>query len=199
MAVEVLLASGSSARAEMLAAAGVHCLVQVAAVDEAALKRQARARGCDGATTALLLAGAKAAAVSRLRPEALVIGADQMLVCEGVWLDKPQTPAEVVAQLRWLRGRWHRLISAASCWQYGKERWHGVAHADLRMRRFSESFLAAYAKSEAEAVTGALGGYHIEGMGMQLFTAVRGQTSVIRGLPLVRLLGFLRHVGVLPR
>lgn len=194
---ELVLASGSRVRAEMLRAAGLHLTVLPVEVDEAALKREARVAGCDGAAAALALASAKAAAASALQPEALVIGADQMLACEGAWFDKPGDTVGAAEQLRRLRGKSHDLFSAASCWQAGRPRWSGVERARLHMRRFSEAFLRDYLAREGPAVSGSVGAYHIEGPGVLLFSSVRGESSVIRGLPLLPLLGFLRRAGVL--
>ena len=65
----------------------------------------APAEGMSAEDAALRLADLKAAAVARREPEALVIGADQILVCDGVWFDKPADVAAAREQLRALRGR----------------------------------------------------------------------------------------------
>ena len=85
----VVLASGSATRAAMLAAAGVLAEVAPPAVDEAGIKASLAQQGTDAADVARALAELKALRVSRGRPGALVIGADQVLVCNGILFDKP--------------------------------------------------------------------------------------------------------------
>lgn len=192
--MELVLASGSVARAALLRAAGVSFRVEVAGVDEDAIKRAGRRDGLTAAAVAAALAVAKARAV--LAPGALVLGADQMLECEGRWFDKPGVDG-VRDQLLALRGRVHRLVTAAVCVRDGAVVWQAVAVPELRMRAFGAGFLEAYLAAEADAVAGCVGGYRLEGMGVQLFDAVEGEHAAVLGLPLLALLGFLRAEGVL--
>ena len=127
----------------------------------------------------------------------LVIGADQILNCEGAWFDKPGSLAEVRTQLCALRGKTHQLATAVVGVQGGSQIWHHVASPRLTMRRLSEDFLEAYFAAEAEFVTQSVGAYRIEGLGLQLFSEVEGDILAIQGLPLLPLLGFLRQHGVL--
>ncbi len=109
----LVLASASASRRGLLEAAGLRFAAVAAAVDEAAIKRAARAEGLDPAAAALRLADAKALAVAGGDPEALVIGADQLLVHEdGRWFDKPPDLAAARAQLLALRGHADRLARA---------------------------------------------------------------------------------------
>ncbi len=197
----LVLASGSATRQALLAAAGLEFGVRVAAVDEAAIKESARAEGIPAGDTALLLAQAKAQRVARQVPEALVIGADQLLVCrEGAaerWFDKPPDLAAARAQLLALRGRSHELVTATVCWRGGEQLWQHLETPVLTMRDFSEAFLDAYLAREGERVLGSVGAYRLEGPGVQLFSRIRGEHSAILGLPLLPLLGFLRDHGVL--
>jgi septum formation protein len=127
----------------------------------------------------------------------VVIGADQMLVCEGRWFDKPADMATARDQLLALRGRPHELVTAMVCWRHGERIWQHLAKPRLTMREFSEEFLDAYLAVEGEAVLGSVGAYRLEALGVQLFSAVDGEHSAILGLPLVPLLGFLRGHGAL--
>jgi septum formation protein len=195
----LVLASASPARRALLAAAGLRFEVAVAAVDEGAIKAAARAEDIPPADAALLLAEAKARRIAARDPEALVIGADQILVCEGRWFDKPADVEAARAQLRALRGRTHELVTAVVCWRQGGRVWQHVAVPRLTMRDFSEAFLDAYLAREAEAVTASVGAYRLEGLGVQLFARITGEHSSILGLPLLPLLEFLRGHGVLLR
>lgn len=197
----LVLASASAARRQMLDAAGVAAAALPAALDEAVAKTRLRGQGAGPAETALALAAAKAQAVLA-RPEAgqgaLVIAADQILVCGDLWLDKPAGPDAARHQLMALRGRSHVLTSAVVLRGAGLPDWQAVDQAELRMRNFSEAWLDSYLAAEGEAVSGSVGGYRVEGAGVQLFESMRGDWFTILGLPLLPLLERLRELRVLP-
>jgi septum formation protein len=192
----LILASASVARRAVLAAAGLRFAVRPAAIGESAIKRAARSDGLDAAATALRLADAKAAFVARQEPQALVLGADQILDCDGTWHDKPEDLAAARRQLLALRGREHRLATAVVCRTGDRVLWHHVAQPRLTMRPFSEPFLDAYLAAEGELVLRSVGAYRLEGPGVQLFAHVDGDHATILGLPLLPLLEFLRSAGV---
>jgi len=190
----LVLASQSAARAALLAAAGLRFEARPARVDEAAIKQACRAEGLDAADAALTLAGLKA---ERIRdPDAMVIGADQLLVCGETWFDKPAGIDGARAHLRALRGQTHRLVTAVVCLRGGQEVWRHVAEPRLRMRGFSDAFLEDYLAAEGDAVLACVGAYRLEGMGMHLFDGVQGEHAAILGLPMLPLLGFLRQHGL---
>jgi hypothetical protein len=128
----------------------------------------------------------------------LVIGADQVLECDGVLFDKPVDLAAARAQLLALRGRTHRLVSAVVLARDGQRAWHHVDRADLTMRDFSAGFLDHYLESSGDAVLSSVGAYQLEGRGVQLFVRIDGDYFSILGLPLLPLLDILREQGVLP-
>jgi septum formation protein len=193
----LVLASASTSRRGVLAASGLRFDVIAADVDETVLKRAAQAENADPATAALRLADAKAARVAAAEPDALVIGADQILVCDGVWFDKPADLAAARTQLQTLRGRPHTLATAVVCRRSGERVWQHIAQPRLVMRRFSDTFLDAYLAVEGDHVLGSVGAYRLEGPGVHLFTSVEGEHATILGLPLWSLLAFLRETGVL--
>lgn len=193
----LVLASASAARRAVLAGAGLRFEAVSAAVDEAAIKEAAQAEGIPPAEAALMLADAKAGRIARRNPESLVIGCDQLLVCEGGWFDKPADVAAARAQLQALRGRTHELVTAAVCHRHGRRIWQNVAVPRLTMREFSDAFLDAYLAAEGEHVTASVGAYRLEGPGVQLFAQVSGEHAAILGVPLLALLAFLRQHGVL--
>ena len=197
--MRVILASQSRFRAGLLAAAGVAVETMAAHLDEAEVKQAARAEGANAEDTALLLASLKAERIARRHPDALVIGADQMLVCEDAWFDKPPDMAAARAQLLALRGRAHTLVTAVLCQRGGQRVWQHVAKPRLVMRDFSDAFLDRYLAREGEVLTTTVGAYRIEGPGLQLFDRIEGEHSEIVGLPMLPLLGFLRQHGVLER
>ena len=193
----VVLASSSASRRALLEAAGLRFEARPAAVDEAAIKEAAQAEGLTPAEAAILLAEAKAERVARRAPEALVIGGDQLLVCEGRWFDKPETLAQARENLLWLRGKRHELVNGTVIWRGGQRIWQDVTTVRLTFRDFSEAFLDAYLAAEGEVLLASVGAYRLEGLGVQLMAKIEGEHSAILGLPLTPLLRFLRQHGVL--
>lgn len=193
----VVLASASAARRAVLEAAGVRFESRPAAVDEAEIKATAQAEGIPPADAALMLSDAKAERIARRDPEALVIGCDQILVCEGRWFDKPADLAAARTQLLALRGRMHELVTAVVCHRHGRRVWQHVAVPHMTMRDFSDAFLDAYIAAEGAALTHSVGAYRFEGPGVQLFARIQGDHPAILGLPLLPLLSFLRQHAIL--
>ncbi len=193
----LILASQSAIRLALLERAGLAVQARPARIDETAVKQAARADGLSASDTAVLLAEMKAARVARHEPDAVVIAADQMLVCGETWFDKPADPAGARAQLLALRGRPHVLVTAVLCSRGGNVLWRHVETPRLTMRPFPDSFLEAYLAGEGEAVTASVGAYRLEGPGVQLFERLDGDYFTILGLPLLPLLGFLRQHGAL--
>lgn len=192
----LVLASASRTRAGMLERAGVAVTCDPADVDEDAVKAAGRAAGCSVEQVAERLAEAKARTVAVRHPGALVLGADQMLDCEGQWFDKPAGRDGAAEQLRRLRGRTHRLVSAAAVVRDGVVMWRGIDDARLTMRAFTDGFLDGYLQACGDGVLSSVGAYHLEGLGAQLFERVEGDFFTILGLPLLPLLGFLRERGI---
>jgi len=196
-APRLILASASASRRALLAAAGLRFDVQPADIDEAAVKRAARARGAGAAEAALELATLKARRIAEREPDAVVIGADQILVHAGEWFDKPPSVAAAGEQLRALRGRSHVLATAVVCQQGARWVWRHVAEPRLTMREFSDDFLDDYLQAEGDDVTSTVGAYRLEGRGIHLFASVEGEHSAILGLPMLDLLEVLRSEMIL--
>lgn len=194
----LLLASASEARAGLLARAGLVCLSRPASVDEALIKSRMRASGAPVEAVTMALALAKADAAALASPGALVIGADQILVCGDRWYDKPADRAGARMQLLSLKGRSHDLVTSAVVVRGGDRLWQHTARATLAMCDFSDPFLDAYLDAVGDAAHGSVGAYQLEGRGAQLFRHVKGDFFTILGLPLLPLLDFLRREGVLP-
>ena len=193
----LLLASASTARAEMLRAAGVEVEIQPARIDEDAVKAAMLAEGAPPRDVADKLAELKALRVSAKAPGRFVLGADQVLVHDGHLCDKARDMAEARAHLNALRGQRHDLLSAAVIALDGEPIWRHVGQARLTMRPFSDAFLDDYLSRFGELALTSVGCYHLEGLGAQLFARVEGDYFTVLGLPLLEVLGFLRARGVL--
>ena len=193
----LILASSSASRRMMLEAAGVTFTVVAPNVDEEAMKEILTANGADGGVIADALAEAKAVAVSQQHGGAVVLGADQVLVCGEKMFSKAVDETEAKETLLALRGVEHELISAAVLARGGAPVWRRSESARLRMRDFSDDFLHDYLTAELPDILGSVGCYRIEGRGAQLFSEVRGDQFCIRGLPLLAVLNALRQFGAL--
>ena len=191
----LLLASASAARRAMLKAAGIPIEVKPADVDERSLQRNC-ASGA-GQDIALLLAKAKAQAVSVIVPSRIVVGADQTLSCDDSLFNKPASREAAFDQLMTLRGRTHELHSAVAVARGGAVLFAHCATARLTMRPFSEVFLRSYLDALGAAAMQSVGVYQIEGLGAHLFERIDGDHFTILGLPLLPLLAFLRDHGLL--
>jgi septum formation protein len=193
----LVLASRSATRARLLADAGLPVVVDPASLDEEEIRSAFRSEGRDAGACAQALAEHKARRVSARHTGALVVGADQMLDCDGVWFEKPDDLDAARAQLRALRGKRHTLTSAVCVVRNGAVIWHAADCAQLAMRAFSDEFLEAYISAAGAEVLDSVGAYRLEGLGAQLFERVEGDFFTILGLPLLPLLGFLRGHGAL--
>lgn len=191
----IILASTSATRQSMLRNAGLSFAAEGPHVDEAALV--AANPRWSPRETAMQLATAKAMDVSHRHRGAFVIGADQVLALGNRIYGKPRDRAQCRDQLRALRGQRHALMSAVAMARDGKIEWSHNAEATLTMRDFSDAFLESYLDLIGEDCKTSVGGYKIEGPGVQLFDSVAGDHFTILGLPLVPLLEELRRLGEL--
>ena len=191
----LVLASGSASRQAMLDAAGVAYEAVPAAIDERAL--ETGLGSASAAEVALALAGAKASAVSVLRPGALVLGSDSLVEAGGRRFDKPASREQAVEHLRAFSGRTMQLHSAAALVRDGEVLWSHGEVAKLAVRTLTEAFIADYLAAEWPAVAGCVGVFRIEAMGVQLFESIDGSHFTVLGMPLLAVLAALREHGEL--
>lgn len=193
----LVLASTSTARQSLLAGAGLVFEALAAPLDEREIEAPLLAGGVSAAGIARHLAEAKALAVLALRPQAAVIGADQVLDLDGERMVKPGSRAAARRQIEQLAGKTHRLVSAVAVARAGTIVWSHVSEARLTMRPLTAAAIERYLDSAGEGIYGSVGAYHLEGVGVRLFEAVVGDYFTILGLPLLPLLGWLRHGGLI--
>ena len=199
MPENLILASGSAIRATLLAQAQVPFTVQVARVDEDMARDALRAQQLAARDIADALAEMKALRISSKFPDDLVLGCDQILDVAGIILNKPQDRNDLIAQLRQLKGRDHRLHSAAVVFHAGRPIWRSVRTVTMHMRDFSDVYLTQYIDANWDTVRHCVGGYALEGAGVRLFSKIDGDYFSVLGLPLFDVLAFLTERGVLQK
>jgi septum formation protein len=194
---ELILASTSKGRATVLRQAGLPFRQVAASVDERPLQAEAmqKGSGISASELALRLAEAKALSVSEMHPQALVLGGDQVMECEGIIYQKAPTLEAAREQLLALRGKTHCLQAALCVVRGGETVWRHVSTARMTLRAFSDAFLDEYCHAEGETLLHSVGAYRIEERGIQLFSAIDGDHFTIIGLPLLPFLDYLRTVG----
>lgn len=193
----IVLATASQSRRQLLQNAGVAFEALATNVDEDAIKVSALEEKFSVEATALALAEAKALAAQSAYPESLIIGADQMLALDAERFDKPVSMKAARSQLQAFRGKRHTLHSAVVLLGPEGKIWSHVEPAHVQMRNFSDAFLEGYLAAVGEDAMRSVGGYFMEGVGVQLFERVDGDFFTVLGLPLTPLLAALRDAGAL--
>ena len=191
----LILASGSEIRATLLRNAGVRFDVVPVHVDEEAVKASLIAEGAGARDIADTLAEIKAAKGANASPGAMVLGCDQVLEFEGRILSKPETEERALDDLMALRGKSHRLHSAAVIHDGRRPVWRHVEQAELTMHDVDFAWAAAYVSRNWPAIASSVGGYRIEEEGAQLFSRIDGDHFVVQGLPLLQILAHLTQHG----
>lgn len=191
----LLLASTSAARLQMMKSLMIDFEVRRPTIDESALQRGLQAEAVKPRDLVDALAEAKARSVSLMEPEALVIGADQILVHRGAVVHKAKTLREAEETLKQLSGETHQLLSAVVLARGGQALWRALDHGDLTMRALSPGDIAAHLDRWGEALLASVGCYRIEVDRDHLFETVRGDTHTIMGLPLAALKDYLVRIG----
>ncbi len=176
----------------MLRSAGVSFEAIPSNVDEDGVKNSLKAEGATASQCAEMLAELKSLKISQKYPNTLVVGADQMLECNGEWFDKPVDLKGAQNHLKTLRGQTHTLETSAVVAMNGARIWHCNTAPRLTMRNFSDDFLNEYLDQTGPAILSSVGAYQLEDRGIQLFSKIDGDFFSILGLPLLELLAFLR-------
>lgn len=194
-APSLILASASPSRRQLLANAGLVFTIEPSGLDEDEVKRSLGSRAAPQ-ELASTLAEMKAVKVAARHPEAMVVGADSTLACNGRMFDKPPDLAAARKQLQTLRGQTHELFSSVVVARGGVRQWHWSERARLTMRQLNDGFIDSYLARAGEDVLASVGAYQLEGLGAHLFSRVDGDYFTILGLPLLPLLSFLSGHGI---
>lgn len=177
--------------------AGLVFSARAAVIDERAIEADLNRRGARPEEVALELARAKARDVSRHYPGAFVIGSDQTMSLGERVYHKPANREEAREVLHSLSGRTHHLNSGVAILRDGVVLWEEVAKASLTVRELSAGFIDRYLERVGDKALTSVGGYQLEGEGIQLFSAIDGDYFTILGLPMLSLLQALRVLGAI--
>lgn len=194
MDMDLILASGSKGRADILNGTGLQFSQIVADVDEAGLRDAlyAKNENVSPEEIAMVLGKAKAEIVSQSHLEAYVIGADQVLDFQGKIYEKPASIEQARENLLAFKGGEHYLHSAVCVFKNGVPIFEHIATATMTIRDFSEEFLDKYLEVAGDSVKTSVGAYRLEETGIHMFEAIEGDYFTILGLPVLPLLAFLR-------
>ena len=191
--IPLILASGSQSRKQMLEEAGICFEIIKTDTDEDALKKEMH--GLPFEQQVIKLASAKAINVSIENPNHVVIGGDQMCVCDSQVFDKPGSVKKAVENLKLLSGTVHFQHSGVCLFKNGKSLWEYSEVVTMKMHNLSEEEIINYV--ELENPVNAAGAYKFESLGCNLFSSVDGSSYTVRGMPLLPLLNALREMNVL--
>jgi septum formation protein len=193
----LVLASKSPTRRALLSAVGLEAEAAAAEVDERSLEDRHLAAGGSLERLAAELAQAKALAASAARPDAYCLGADQTLTLEGRIFHKARDLDEARRSLAALSGKTHRLTSAFCVARSGQSLVIDSDHADLTMRPLDPATISRYLDRIGSVAFMSVGGYQVEGLGAHLMDRIEGEHSVVLGLPMLRLLAWLRRENLI--
>lgn len=191
----IILASKSQIRADILHNAGIDFTQIGSDVDEDVIKQKYHDK--DISETVIALACAKALAVNHLYHDHYVIGCDQMLECQGKRYDKASNTDELRQDLKELHGKTQYLHNGICIYYQQKILWQYHDMVAITLRDFSDEFLEKYITNHGHDVLSSVGGCQIEKNGTQLVESIKGDYFSILGLPILVLLPILRQYGLL--
>ncbi|MEO0937383.1 MAG: nucleoside triphosphate pyrophosphatase [Pseudomonadota bacterium] len=197
MTVPIILASASEIRAQMLRNAGVEIEVMPTRIDEDSVTAALRAESAPARDVADALAEGKARKIAQKRPEAVVIGSDQVLVHDGRLLNKPGSQEDAVTTLTAMAGGRHQLLSAAVIYADAKPVWRHVGTVRVQMREVSNAYIQSYVTRNWDSIQHAVGAYKLEEEGARLIASVEGDYFTVLGMPLLQVLSYLSLRGVI--
>lgn len=193
----LILASTSPFRRAMLENAGIDFTARASSVDERSVEAPLLESGMDAADVALVLATAKAAAVSAEMAHAHIIGCDQTLALDGELLHKPVDMEAARRRLLALSGKTHQLHSAITIVHGDETLWSHVETCHVRFRKLDPRYVGRHLAQIGESALSSVGAYQVEGPGAQLIENVEGDFFSIIGLPLLPLLARLRQLDLI--
>ena len=191
--LNIILASKSKVRKDILEKNNILCIVEPSNVDEDPIKESLIKEGATPEIISKSLAELKANKVSQKNNENLVLGADSVIDLEGMLISKPENRNEALDILKRLNGKNHSLISSVCISKNGSMVWNYTDKAILTMKKMSEERLKDYLSKISDEELYAYNVYQIEGEGRKLFSKINGDENTIMGLPIKKIKEYLRR------
>ena len=185
--VEIILASKSKVREEILKKNGIQCVISPSNIDEDPVKESLLNEGASPEMISKNLAELKANKVSQKNYDILVLGADSVIDLSGELISKPENRIEAFNILKKLNGKKHSLISSVCISKNGSMIWNYTDKAYLTMRNFSDIQLKEYLDKISDELLYSYNVYQIEGEGRNLFKSIDGDENTIMGLPIIEI------------
>ena len=190
---EIILASKSKVRKDILNSNDIKCKVVPSNIDEDSIKMSLTKENATPEIISKNLAEIKANKVSAKFVNKLVIGADSVIDLEGKVISKPFNRNEALDILKALNGKSHYLISSVCISKGGRMIWNYTDKAQLFMKKFKLEELQNYLSKISDEALFAYNVYQIEGLGKSLFSQIKGDNDTIMGLPVKKIKEYLRN------
>ena len=187
----IILASKSKVRKEILDNHNINSKVEASNVDEDPIKESLLKEGASPEIISKNLAELKANKVSQKNYDVLVLGADSVIDLNGELISKPENRIEALNILKKLNGKKHSLISSVCISKNGSMTWNYSDKAYLTMKNFSDKQLGEYLEKITDEALYAYNVYQIEGEGRNLFTSIDGDENTVMGLPINNIKNYL--------
>ena len=180
----LILASKSKVRKEILNKNNISCVVEPSNVDEDLVKKSLLNEGATPEIISKNLAELKANKISQKKDGEIVLGADSVIDLDNEIISKPSDRNEALEILKKLNCKKHYLISSVCISKNGSMIWNYTDKAALTMKKMSEQELKEYLEKISDEALYAYNVYQIEGEGRTLFQKIEGDENTIMGLPI---------------
>ncbi len=190
----LILASKSKVRKEILNKNNIKCIVEPSNVDEDIVKQSLINEGASPEIISKNLAELKANKVSQKKIDEIVLGADSVIDLEGEIISKPLDRVEALGILKKLNGKKHHLISSVCISKNGSMIWNYTDKAELTMKKMSNEELDKYLDKISDETLYAYNVYQIEGEGRNLFSKIKGDEDTIMGLPVKKIKEYINSL-----
>ena len=190
----LILASKSKVRKEILNKNNISCIVEPSNVDEDLVKESLLNEGATPEIISKNLAELKANKISQKKNGEIVLGADSVIDLEGEIISKPTDRKEALDILKKLNGKKHYLISSVCISKNGSMMWNYTDKAALTMKKMSDEELKEYLNKINDESLYAYNVYQIEGEGRSLFSKIEGDEDTIMGLPVKKIKEYINSL-----
>ena len=191
---ELILASKSKVRKEILNKNNISCMVEPSSIDEELIKKSLLNEGATPEIISKNLAELKANKVSQKKNGEIVLGADSVIDLEGEIISKPLNRNEAIEILKKLNGKKHYLISSVCISKNGSMIWNYTDKAALTMKKMNEEEIKTYLEKISDEALFAYNVYQIEGEGRTLFSNIEGDEDTIMGLPVKKIKEYINSL-----